>query len=86
VQLEGFDYSARPNAKLEVSRAERIAGIREQRARERENRARREQPRAHGTHEHAHGDAPRLDRVRPHRVGSGRRPRRRFGNASGPRA
>jgi ATP-dependent RNA helicase RhlE len=87
VQLEGFDYSARPEAKLEVSISERIAGIREQKARERANRARNEQgaqrPAAHAQ-DHAHGDAPRLDRVRPHRVGSGRRPKRRFGSA--PRA
>jgi ATP-dependent RNA helicase RhlE len=87
VQLEGFDYSARPEAKLEVSISERIAGIREQKARERANRARNQQggqrPAAHAQ-DHAHGDAPRLDRVRPHRVGSGRRPKRRFGSA--PRA
>jgi ATP-dependent RNA helicase RhlE len=101
VQLEGFDYSARPEARLEVSRTERIAGIREQKARERANRSRNEQgsprpaalhaahgephaPRAHAQ-DHAHGDAPRLDRVRPHRVGSGRRPKRRFGSGT-PRA
>jgi ATP-dependent RNA helicase RhlE len=89
VQLEGFDYKARPEARLEVSRAERIAGIREQKARERANRAHNAQrahaPRAHAP-DHAHGDAPRPERVKPHRVGSGRRPRRRFGSASGPRA
>jgi ATP-dependent RNA helicase RhlE len=85
VQLEGFDYNARPEAKLEVSITQRIAGIREQKARERANRARNEQgsPRqpAHAP-DHAHGDAPRLDRVRPHRVGSGRRPKRRFGSGA----
>jgi len=68
--LEGFDYSARPEAKLEVSRTERIAGIREQKARERANRAqgasgaphqrsRRPQharPAHHG--ERSHGHAP----------------------------
>jgi ATP-dependent RNA helicase RhlE len=87
VQLEGFDYAARPEARLEVSHAERIAGIREQKARERANRARNEQragshpaPRAHAP-SHAHGDAPRAEHVRPHRVGTGRRPRRRFGAA-----
>jgi ATP-dependent RNA helicase RhlE len=95
VQLEGFDYSARPEAKLEVSITERIQRIREQKARERANRTRSEQgsprPAAHHAtnaeqrahaQDHAHGDAPRLDRVRPHRVGSGRRPKRGFG--SGP--
>jgi ATP-dependent RNA helicase RhlE len=87
VQLDGFDYSARPEAKLEVSRTERIAAIREQKAAERANRAQRAHaaPRAH-THDHAHGDAPRPQSVRPHRVGSGRRPRRRFGQARGPAA
>jgi ATP-dependent RNA helicase RhlE len=94
-QLEGFDYTARPEAKLEVSRTERIAGIREQKARERANRARNSLPhgvRPQGAHaprahaaDHAHGDAPRPDRVKPHRVGSGRRPRRNFG-ASAPRS
>jgi ATP-dependent RNA helicase RhlE len=85
VQLEGFDYNARPEAKLEVSITERIAGIREQKARERANRARNEQgvqrPAAHAQ-DHAHGDAPRLDRVRPHRVGSGRRPKRGYGSGA----
>jgi ATP-dependent RNA helicase RhlE len=90
IQLEGFDYTARPEAKLEVSRAERIASIREQKARERANRVRGEQqrpphaPRAHGQSQ-AHGEAPRSEHIRPHRVGSGRRPRRRFAGASGPR-
>ena len=37
-QLEGFDYGARPEAKLEVSQSDRIAGIRAQKARERANR------------------------------------------------
>ena len=99
LQLEGFDYSARPEARLEVSRADRIAAIREQKSRERANRARssphahaahaageqRHTPRAH-SHDHAHGDAPRPLSVRPHRVGSGRRPRRPFGNARRPSA
>jgi ATP-dependent RNA helicase RhlE len=79
-QIEGFDYAARPEAKLEVSHAERIAGIREQKARERANRARNQAPHA-SAHGHGHGEAPRPEHVRPHRVGSGRRPRRRFGAA-----
>jgi ATP-dependent RNA helicase RhlE len=36
--LEGFDYTARPEAKLEVSRTDRIVAIRAQKARERANR------------------------------------------------
>jgi ATP-dependent RNA helicase RhlE len=43
-RLDGFDYEARPQAKLEVSRADRIAAIREQGGRARANAARREQP------------------------------------------
>ena len=42
--LEGFDYAARPEAKLEVSQTQRIEAMREQRARARVNAARREQP------------------------------------------
>jgi ATP-dependent RNA helicase RhlE len=78
--LEGFDYTARPEAKLEVSRTERIAGIREQKARERANRARSEQRRqrphaAHGGHaaqraQHAHAptQAGHGDAPRPEHV------------------
>ncbi len=99
-QLEGFDYSARPEAKLEVSRTVRIAGIREQKARERANRSQsaqgghrpyaangdaRHSPRAHAQ-SHTHGDAPRPEHVKPHQPGRARRRRPSFAGARGPTA
>jgi len=99
VELAGFDYTARPEAKLEVSQADRVAKIREQRARERANRDSRgnrsHAPRSYGARPQAHGeqaqhgaspDALRPEQVRPHRVGSGRRPRKVFTQSRRPSA
>jgi ATP-dependent RNA helicase RhlE len=41
VTLEGFDYTSRPQEKLEIPIADRIAAIRAQRSKERQNRDRR---------------------------------------------
>jgi hypothetical protein len=62
-QLEGFDYGARPEAKLEVSRTERIAGIREQKARERSNRT-------HNGNGAAHARSRRPQHARPAHYGA----------------
>jgi ATP-dependent RNA helicase RhlE len=89
LELAGFDYTARPEAKLEVSQADRIAKIREQRARERANRdargGRSQAPRAPHPHA-ASADGLRPEQVRPHRVGSGRRPRKVFTQSRRPSA
>jgi ATP-dependent RNA helicase RhlE len=101
-QLDGFDYSARPEARLEVSRTDRIAGIREQKARERANRTHNgnghSAARPHAANgaarhaprahaqEHAHGDAPRPEHVKPHQPGRARRRRPSFAGARRPSA
>ncbi len=59
VRLDGFDYAAKPEAQLEVSRTQRIAEMRAQRARARANSERRGHA-EHGrsAHGHGHGHGP----------------------------
>jgi ATP-dependent RNA helicase RhlE len=69
VTVPDFDYDARPQARLEVSRADRIAAIRDrkadERARARANPARRSQGRPAGGSRRA--GRRRSGRVRPRR-------------------
>ena len=86
VTVPDFDYAARPQAKLEIPLAQRIAEIRARKAQERDRRHANERRRAHGGGPHdghrqpASGAQPPRDQggpPGPQRPGEGR-PRRRF--------